>query len=341
MKAAVREDGEAFAIEVLGGMVDRDLFNQNKAKWAGKLACEVAVTVLTGGVGGVGGRFAKQFADMNKFLRTIDDWLSGRRNGNNGNDPDSDSDGKPGTCPAGSFSASTPVLLADRTRRPISQVRVGDLVLATDPTTGTTGARVVLATLPHVDELLTLWTSAGPIVTTEDHEYWNATDRSWQESQNLDPGDRLHEPGGANVVVKGLDWSTLHTDAAYDLTIADLHSYHVAAGSQSVLVHNCTIRDTEGLTSSFDKHAAQWFGRRVFKATDMEAWTLLIERAARSSKSFDWDSRGTPTTAHLARIDGKYFVVQFHRGGDQAGELLTAFVPNSSELGAMLRKLDK
>lgn len=44
---------------------------------------------------------------------------------------------------------------------------------------------------------------------------------------------------------------------------------------------------------------------------------------------------------HLARIDGKYFVVQFHRGGDQAGELLTAFVPNSSELGAMLRKVDK
>ncbi len=92
VKAAVREDGEAFAIEVLGGMVDRDLFNQNKAKWAGKLAWEVAVTVLTGGVGGVGGRFAKQFADMNKFLRTIDDWLSGRRNGNNGNDPDGDSD---------------------------------------------------------------------------------------------------------------------------------------------------------------------------------------------------------------------------------------------------------
>ncbi len=49
VKAAVSEDAEAFAIEVLGGMVDRDLFNQNKAKWAGKLACEVAVTVLTGG----------------------------------------------------------------------------------------------------------------------------------------------------------------------------------------------------------------------------------------------------------------------------------------------------
>ncbi len=166
-------------------MVDRDLFNQNKAKWAGKLACEVAVTVLTGGVGGVGGRFAKQFADMNKFLRTIDDWLSGRRNGNNGNDPDSDS--APGTCPAGSFSASTPVLLADRTRRPISQVRVGDLVLATDPTTGTTGARVVLATLPHIDELLTLRTSAGPSSPPKTTSTGTPPDRSWQESQHLDP----------------------------------------------------------------------------------------------------------------------------------------------------------
>ena len=157
-------------------MVDRDLFNQNKAKWAGKLACEMAVTVLTGGIGAVGGRFAKQFADMNKFLRAIDDGLTNRRNGNN-SDPDRDN--SPGTCPTGSFSASTPVLLADRTTKPISQVRVGDLVLATDPTTGATGARVVVATLPHVDGLLTLRTSAGPIVTTEDHKYLNATDRQW------------------------------------------------------------------------------------------------------------------------------------------------------------------
>jgi hypothetical protein len=40
-------------------------------------------------------------------------------------------------------------------------------------------------------------------------------------------------------LVEGLDWSTVHTDDAYDLTVAGLHTYYVGAGDESVLVHNC------------------------------------------------------------------------------------------------------
>jgi hypothetical protein len=42
------------------------------------------------------------------------------------------------------------------------------------------------------------------------------------------------------------------------------------------------------------------------------------------------------TNAHIARIDGKYFVAQFDRG---SGDLVTAFVPKNDQLSAMLRLL--
>lgn len=129
--------------------------------------------------------------------------------------------------------------MADGTSKPISQIQVGDYVLATDPETGETGARRVIATLPHTDQLLALKTSAGDIITTEDHKYWNATDQRWQESQHFDEGDRLLTADGDRVTVEGLDWSTVHTDAAYDLTIDEIHTFYVSAGDEDVLVHNC------------------------------------------------------------------------------------------------------
>jgi hypothetical protein len=140
-----------------------------------------------------------------------------------------------------SFSADTDVLMADGTRKPISEVQVGDMVLATDPETGETGPRRVAATMPHTDQLLTLRTSAGEVVTTEDHRYWNATDQQWQESQHLDEGDRLHTADGDTVTVQGLDWTTTHTAPAYDLDITGIDTFYVGAGDDDVLVHNCDV----------------------------------------------------------------------------------------------------
>ncbi len=259
-------------------MFDVELFKQNPAMWGGKLACELAVGILTRGASAAGTRLGKQLADLPGLLRKIDDWLTGRNNGNNDSDDsdDSDGDGKPGTCATGSFSGSTPVLLADGTTKPISQVRVGDLVLATDPTSGTTGARVVVATLPHVDALLTLRTSAGEIVTTEDHEYWNVTESSWQESQDLDPGDQLLDSGGAIVLVQGLDWGSLRTAAAYDLTVDDLHSYHVGAGDKAVLVHNCGPLEGKRNHDVFDPAT----GNRITDIDHIEDGTLWEEKTA-------------------------------------------------------------
>jgi len=48
-----------------------------------------------------------------------------------------------------SFTADTPVTMADGTEKPIADVKVGDKVLATDPETGRTEARPVTALIRH------------------------------------------------------------------------------------------------------------------------------------------------------------------------------------------------
>ena len=155
-----------------------------------------------------------------------------------------------------SFSADTLVLLADGTRRPISEIVVGDMVLATDPITGEIGAREVTAVLPHQDTLLDLVVDSGSVTTTEDHHFWNHTDQQWQETQNIDIGDELLTPDGGTVNVIGLDWNSSHEASAYDLTIDGLHTYYVAVGHSDVLVHNaprCPVTPTsETLIQSLD-----------------------------------------------------------------------------------------
>jgi len=48
-----------------------------------------------------------------------------------------------------------------------------------------------------------------------------------------------------------------------------------------------------------------------------------------------WSAFEDPTIGHLARIEGKYFFVQFFLSGVRAGELATAFVPNKKQLAAI------
>ena len=51
-------------------------------------------------------------------------------------------------------------------------------------------------------------------------------------------------------------WDTAHHAPAYDLTIDQIHTYHVTAGDESALVHNndnlCEILGPEGLEASQD-----------------------------------------------------------------------------------------
>ena len=119
-------------------------------------------------------------------------------------------------------------------------MQVGDIVFAHDPETGLAGAREVTAIWSHEDTLVEFEVGDGTVTTTEDHEFWNVTDQAWQETQHIDAGDLLLTADGATVEAGTLLWDTSHVAPAFDLTINEIHTYHVTAGDQSVLVHNNT-----------------------------------------------------------------------------------------------------
>jgi hypothetical protein len=146
----------------------------------------------------------------------------------------------PVAVPAGcfaSFAGSTPVLMADGTHQPIRDVRPGDYVHARDPVSGASGPRRVIDTFVHPDALVDLRLAGGDrITTTADHPFWSATDRAFEDAEDLSPGENVQSANGTELAVGGLDSGSAREGAAYNLSVLGLHTYHV--GDAEVLVHN-------------------------------------------------------------------------------------------------------
>jgi len=124
------------------------------------------------------------------------------------------------------------------TTKSISQIEIGDWVLAEDPETGERGARQVTRLWVHEDTLVDLEINGVDVTTTEDHPFWNATDTEWQRADALDVGDFVVSADGDLLAVEGIDWASATTATAYNLTINDLNTYYVEIGDEQVLVHN-------------------------------------------------------------------------------------------------------
>ncbi len=141
-----------------------------------------------------------------------------------------------------SFLAGTQVLMADGTTKSIDKIKPGDKVMA-----GQDAARSVSATIDGQGDkdLITITTADGGSVTaTDGHPIWTDDDGSattpggrWVDAKDLRVGDWLKSSDGRLVKVAGLHALAQHTHA-YNLTVDDLHTYYVLAGSTPVLVHN-------------------------------------------------------------------------------------------------------
>ncbi|MCB5164525.1 hypothetical protein LG634_06710 [Streptomyces bambusae] len=150
----------------------------------------------------------------------------------------------PGVCPVrgNSFPAGTRVLMGDRSAKPIQDVQEGDFVLATDPVSGLTGPRRVVATIYTPDDRdftdVTLeGDRAASVTATDHHPFWTENTRTWTDAAEVEVGDTLRTASGAMARVGSVrHWKTLQP--AYNLTVDDLHTYYVLAGRTPVLVHN-------------------------------------------------------------------------------------------------------
>ncbi|MFF4378322.1 polymorphic toxin-type HINT domain-containing protein [Kitasatospora sp. NPDC001547] len=144
-----------------------------------------------------------------------------------------------------SFPAGTRVLMADGTARPIEAIRPGDQVSSADPTTGESGPRTVADTIYTPDDSsyteLTVTAADGTkasVTATDHHPFWLQNTGQWTDAADIKPGDTLRTDTGASAQVASLrHWTALAP--AYNLAVADLHTFHVLAGDTPLLNHNC------------------------------------------------------------------------------------------------------
>ncbi|MYQ48935.1 chemotaxis protein, partial [Streptomyces sp. SID4985] len=142
------------------------------------------------------------------------------------------------------FLPGTRVVTGNGGDKPIERVHTGDLVRATDPVTGETGAhRVTRQIVSKGDKHLTAITIRGPtghrgkVTATADHPFWSISLRTWVAAGDLRTGDTLRTDSGAEATVTAVR-SYDRWAVTYSLTVAGLHSFYVLAGRTPVLVHN-------------------------------------------------------------------------------------------------------
>jgi Pretoxin HINT domain/Protein of unknown function (DUF1308) len=187
------------------------------------------------------------------------------------------------TC--NSFAPATAVVMADGSTKRIEDVKVGDKVLATDPTTGRTEARPVTQVIVGVGtkHMVELTVEAGgqkhpaTITATDGHPFWSPDLRRWVTAGELTTGSMLQTGDGAAVKVTATKKWTAEDQEVRNLTVDGLHTYYVAAAGMSILVHNCggvmldasTARAMVSADRSVANRLSAQIGERQMHMTDI------------------------------------------------------------------------
>lgn len=297
MVDAVRDSPGDFAVTVLEGAFEAELFRTNLPQWIGKFACQAAVALLTGG-----GSLANNLGGAVRLIGKLNDYLSSkgmrnldnivpepnqRRNDRDNNDGrDDDDEGVPRCLIGNSFPTGTPVRMADGTLTAIEDVRPGDLVLAADPRTGDWSHQIVLDQWSHHDDghLATATLVDGSTITATDHHYfWVDSRGAWVELDDVEPGDHLLTPDGVTTV----DDLTIHASATslvWELDTSGPNTFTVHTGTHDLLVHNedPSFDDYEQARNA----ALEWLEQRGFRA-EVPVYNRFPE-SERGTKIIGW-----------------------------------------------------
>lgn len=137
-------------------------------------------------------------------------------------------------------------MMGDGSHRPISEIKIGDEVLATNPETGELRPQVVTDVIvgSGIKDLVELTIDAdglgnpGHITATVGHPVFVAG-REWVDAGELRAGDRAvrRDQLPLGVVTRTRRKTSVAT--VYNLTVAAFHTFLVAADGEELLVHNC------------------------------------------------------------------------------------------------------
>jgi hypothetical protein len=135
--------------------------------------------------------------------------------------------------------------MADGSTKPIGTIKIGDAVTALNPVTGHSGPRRVTRIWRHNDSVFYLRVERHVIATTRNHPFWNSTEGRFERADQFKLGDGVLTASGEirevgpQRAVRGV------SATVYNLTVADLHTYYVTSGDDSILVHNCGANDLD------------------------------------------------------------------------------------------------
>jgi RHS repeat-associated protein len=165
-----------------------------------------------------------------------------------------------GSCATrNSFTGDTEVRMADGSTKRIDEVKVGDMVRATDPTTGRTGSFAVTDLIIGEGDKdlveVAVDTEEGDgtatVTATTGHPFWSTDEQRWVEAGDLPAGSKLEtSAGGTATVLATRQWT--ERERVYNLTVDTLHTFYVVAGGVDMLVHNeaCPIHGPSVLPES-------------------------------------------------------------------------------------------
>ncbi|WP_143022850.1 Hint domain-containing protein [Lentzea jiangxiensis] len=191
------------------------------------------------------------------------------------------------SCPTplsrNSFTGDTTVLMADGSRKPIQDIRLGDKVLATNPLTGETAAKEVTDVRSYKTDA-TLYevhvgtdSGVGKIVATDEHPFWVTTVGRWIGTEDLKPGYRFLTADNRPATMLGKR-TFAGSKLVYNLTVDGLHTYFVGAAGRKaaaadLLVHNedpeisiASTCDIPGLQRAVDEMTSK-MGARAREGT--------------------------------------------------------------------------
>ena len=138
---------------------------------------------------------------------------------------------------AESFTADTMVLLPNGKAVPISKLKPGDKVLATDTKTGKDQAETVTAVLVHHDtDLYDLTVKTGHstevIHTTSSHLFWDPLHKAGSRQRHL-TGHALRPPAASHAASSAASPPAVHDGWMWDLTVPgnNDHDFYVVAGT--------------------------------------------------------------------------------------------------------------
>ena len=225
------------------------------------------------------------------------------------------------TCAINSFDGATPVLMADGTEKPISQVEEGDEVLAADPETGESYKRRVTDVIVGggKKKLVDVTIDGMTITATDEHPFFVSGDGEWVDAEDLEGGDLLLTPEGETVKVEAVR-AYAKAEKVYNLTVEGAHTYYVeAVDGKYVLVHNCKRTPFRLPKDLFDKKVL--VGGRDYLREKVSGLWWSSDTAGHGGSAFKVFKETSPGT------------LEWFRDADMYGDFIDPALKHKGEIG--------